>query len=234
MTVFRTLIDGSSSLLGKVKRKQRVPVSVSDAVTKVNLGCGLAVAPDWINVDGSLNALVATMPKCLHRLAYSLTGAQKYYDKPEYLRLLGEHRFVHHDLSYGLPFSDGVADYIYSSHFLEHLFRKDAAFLLEEALRVLKPGGTLRISIPDLEYAVSLYIAGKKDKMLSSYFFVEDDDSYYARHKYMYDYEMLSQLLESVGFDEVRRRAFSQGVTPDIEELDNRAEDSLFVEAHKS
>jgi predicted SAM-dependent methyltransferase len=98
---------------------------------------------------------------------------------------------------------------------------------------VLKPGGILRIAVPDLEYALALYARGEKDKMLINYFFVEDMESHYARHKYMYDFDMLTAVLESVGFRDIVRRAYREGLTPDLEVLDNRPEETLFVEARK-
>lgn len=233
MRLLRRSVDGLSSMLGAIKRRQRVALPKDGSVIKANLGCGLAVAPGWINVDGSLNALVAVLPNWVHPLAYRMTGAKHYYSEDKYLRLLREYRFVHHDLAYSLPFADSTVDFLYSSHFLEHLFRKDALRLLNESFRVLKPGGVLRISIPDLEYAISLYGKGEKDRMLAAYFFVDDDDSYYARHKYMYDYSMLSEILSKIGFKDVKRCSFQQGDVPDLLELDNREEESLFVEAVK-
>lgn len=233
MMVLRRMIDGSSLLFGKLKRHQRVAISTAHRTVKINLGCGLAVAPGWINIDGSLNAVVATLPRCAHRLAYRFTGASQFYSETDYLRLLSEHEFIHHDLSYGIPLPEGVADFIYSSHFIEHLFRKDAENLLRDSWRVLKIGGTIRVSVPDLEYACSLYAAGEKAKMLENYFFVSGDDSYYARHKYMYDYPMFAELLARAGFRDIRRCAFRKGCTPDLDLLDNRPEESLFVEATK-
>ena len=230
MKLLRRIVDGSSLLLGNLKRNQRISVSAGKLI-KVNLGCGLAVVSGWINIDGSLNALVSSSPPFFHRLAYRLTGANRYYSKAEYCCLLGENRFVHHDLVHGLPFGDGCVDFVYSSHFVEHLFLKDTIHLLRDIFRVLKPGGTLRISVPDLEYVMSLYVEGEKEKMLSSYFFVEDDESNYARHKYMYDYDMLADVLRGAGFQDIRRCRFREGLTPDLELLDNRPEDSLFVEA---
>ncbi len=225
-------MDSSSLFLARIKRKQRVALpSRSEEKIKLNLGCGLAVAPGWINIDGSLNALIATLPCFLHKWAYHLTGANRYYDKSEYLRLLSDNRFIHHGLNYGLPIEDSAVDFLYTSHFIEHLFRKDAEHLLSESHRVLKPQGVIRISIPDLEYAISLYDTGEKEKMLNAYFFVEDDESYYARHKYMYDYEMIFELLSNAGFQDIRRCEYQKGVTPDISILDNRPDESLFVEA---
>ena len=232
MKLLRYLVDSSCLWLGKLKRNRRIDMPTGASI-RVNLGCGLAVAPGWINVDGSLNTLVATFPRFCHSLAYRLAGASRYYSKEEYCRLLREHHFVHHDLAHGLPFADGVVEFLYSSHFIEHLFREDAERLLKESYRVLKPGGTIRISVPDLAHAISLYSKGEKEKMLSSYFFVEDGGSYYARHKYMYDFDMLAKALYDANFKDVQRCEFRKGLTPDIEILDNRSDDSLFVEARR-
>jgi predicted SAM-dependent methyltransferase len=231
MKILRSIVETSTQLIGRLKRNQRKSVSPQFSQVKVNLGCGLAVTTGWVNIDGSLNALVSTLPRPLHRLAYRLTGANRYYSEDEYCRLLRDHYFIHHDLSQSIPLFDGVADYIYSSHFLEHLFRQDGKQLLEESFRALKPGGTIRIVVPDLAYALSLYSAGEKQKMLLDNFFVEDDDSYYARHKYMYDFSMLEDALKNAGFQNIRRCEFRQGLTPDLDKLDNRPDESLFVEA---
>jgi ubiquinone/menaquinone biosynthesis C-methylase UbiE len=186
-----------------------------------------------MNVDASLNALVAPWPRFVHVLLYRLSGANRYYALEEYCRLLETHRFVHHDLAHSLPFPDASADFVYSSHFLEHLFQKDARRLLSESFRILRPGGTVRVCVPDLEHAVSLYAAGRKREMLDNYFFVEDMESYLARHKYMYDFEMLKAELEGAGFRDVTRCAYREGRTPDLAVLDNRPDETLFVEALK-
>lgn len=233
MKLLRSTIEFTNRTLGHFKTGRRVAVPAGFASVRLNLGCGLAVTKGWINVDGSLNALVASMPSALHALMYRLTGAKRYYSQAEYCRLLGQHVFVHHDLTAGIPFADGVADYIYSSHFLEHLYRNDAINLLRECYRVLKEGAVLRIAVPDLEYAVSLYAADRKDEMLQHYFFVADEDNHFSMHKYMYDFPMLSSLLADIGFREIMRRHYREGVVPDIHILDNRPGESLFVEVRK-
>lgn len=230
MKLLRQTIELVTLTLGKIKSGQRCRVDKSRPV-KVNLGCGLAVAPGWVNIDGSLNALVANLPLVMHKLAYRMTGANRYYTESVYCDLLGNNRFIHHDLATGIPLDDAVADCTYSSHFVEHLFRRDAEHLIAEMHRVLKPGGKARISIPDLAFAVGLYAAGEKERMLTQYFFVEDGDSHYSRHKYMYDFAMMEDLLLRVGFSKVTRCSFAKGEVPDLAILDNRPEDSLFVEA---
>ena len=231
MGLLRKGIDATTRGLGWLKRARRVALKPSVGPVCVNLGCGLAVAPGWVNVDGSLNALVASMPAFAHKLAYRFTGSARYYARDAYLDLLRCGTWIHHDLKYGIPLREGSADFVYSSHFLEHLFRADATHLLGESYRVLKPGGTVRVVVPDLAYAVSLYGKGRREDMLTQYFFVEDDDSYFARHKYMYDFEMLAAQLEEIGFRQIQKQSHQTGSTPDLEVLDNRPEDSLYVEA---
>ena len=233
MKMIRPLIDGATRLIGYVRRNRRVSLKGGPGAVKVNIGCGLALAKDWINVDASLNALVASWPRFAHQLLYRLSGSNRYYSLDQYCELLEKNIFVHHDLSHSIPLRDQTADFIFSSHFLEHLFRRDAERLLKDCLRVLKHGGTIRICVPDLAYAFSLYASGEKEKMLENYFFVEDRESFLARHKYMYDFELLKKLLESIGYTQVTRCEYRHGRTPDIDQLDNRPEETLFVEAVK-
>lgn len=230
--ILRWSIEWFTQVLCYLKRRVPVvPLPDNDGLVKINLGCGLAVAKGWINVDASLNALVASWPGIVHRVLYRLSGANRYYTCSEYCELLQRHIFVHRDLSGQLPFPDGSADYVYCSHFLEHLSRPDAVRLLAEAHRILKKDGIFRVCVPDLAYAVSLYGQGKPEKMLQDYFFVEDLDSSLARHRYMYDYELLSAALKGVGFVSVARCEYRKGETPDLHTLDNRPDETLFVEA---
>jgi predicted SAM-dependent methyltransferase len=63
-----------------------------------------------------------------------------------------------HNLRKGIPFSDGKIDVIYHSQVLEHFPKEDARKFIRECFRVLKPGGTMRIVVPDLENIVNEYL----------------------------------------------------------------------------
>ena len=69
---------------------------------------------------------------------------------------------VRYDLRHGLPFSEGACDVIYHSHLLEHLTNENARSFLSDCFRVLKPGGILRVVVPDLEGIVRAYLAALK------------------------------------------------------------------------
>ena len=63
-----------------------------------------------------------------------------------------------YDITKGIPFEDQQYDAVYHSHVLEHLDPADGDRLLEDCYRVLKPGGVLRIVIPNLEQIATLYL----------------------------------------------------------------------------
>lgn len=65
---------------------------------------------------------------------------------------------IAHDLSRGVPLQDASCDVVYHAHLLEHLRRPDALDFMRECLRVLKPGGVLRVATPDLERMARLYL----------------------------------------------------------------------------
>lgn len=55
--------------------------------------------------------------------------------------------------AFPLPYPDGSVDEIRASHILEHFTFADAQTALKEWSRVLKPGGRIRLAVPDLEAA---------------------------------------------------------------------------------
>ncbi len=62
------------------------------------------------------------------------------------------------DVSAGLPFPDATFEACYCSHMLEHLRRSEAARVVSEMHRVLRPGGKIRVVVPDLETLAQEYL----------------------------------------------------------------------------
>jgi predicted SAM-dependent methyltransferase len=65
---------------------------------------------------------------------------------------------IAHNLLSGVPFAENSFDLVYHSHVLEHMTKADGEKFLSECLRVLKPGGILRIAVPDLEQILRNYL----------------------------------------------------------------------------
>ena len=62
------------------------------------------------------------------------------------------------DIRRGFPFGDEKVDACYASHVLEHLARANARQFILECFRVLKPGGIIRLVVPDLEAIARQYL----------------------------------------------------------------------------
>jgi SAM-dependent methyltransferase len=228
--VIRQLIDQGNSLIAWTKKTRRV--RLNGGVVKVNAGSSLSVIKGWINVDGSPHVLFAGWPEPVLKLLYNLSNAKNWCGEPDsYLHQLKNHSFVHHNLEYGLPFPDDSVDFVYSSHVLEHFYPHAAEHVLRDAYRVLKTGGRLRVCVPDLQHAYELYAQGRKEQALS--YFFEPRSGEFHRHRYMYDFDLLASALAKAGFRLIERCAFQQGLVPDLDRLDNRAEETLYVECVK-
>jgi len=63
------------------------------------------------------------------------------------------------DLRDPFPFGDATFDVVYHSHVLEHFTPEVAQRFMNECSRVLRPGGIVRIAVPDLEQIVRQYLA---------------------------------------------------------------------------
>lgn len=73
-----------------------------------------------------------------------------------------------HDLRAGIPFPDEEFEVVYLSHLLEHIPRSSVAPFLRECCRVLKPGGTIRIAVPDLEQIARAYLQALEEALKDS------------------------------------------------------------------
>ena len=60
-----------------------------------------------------------------------------------------------------LALPDNSVDELRASHILEHFSHRGTQQVLKEWVRVLKPGGLMRIAVPDLETIARMYLAGE-------------------------------------------------------------------------
>jgi predicted SAM-dependent methyltransferase len=147
------------------------------------------------------------------------------------------------DLRFGLPFPDASVDLIHTEHMLEHMHLSDGRLLMGEAHRVLRPGGTMRIGVPDLEPIVRRYAAPdwREQPWIQSGDFDWIDSPVALintafrgwEHLYLYDETELRLRLEQAGFTDVRRVANRESTNPDLAGLETRPETDLIVEVVK-
>lgn len=183
-------------------------MTTEQRLRRLNWGCGTEPQPGWINSDIKEDPTVD----------------------------------ISCDILDGLPLEEGSIDYVVSIHALPELRYPDLVPALMELRRVLVPGGVLRLALPDLDRAIEAYRAGDRD-----YFLIPDEDArstgakfitqmlWYGYSKSLFTYDFVAELLGRAGFDQVRRCEFQQTHSPypEIVDLDNRREESLFVEARK-
>lgn len=109
-----------------------------------------------------------------------------------------------HDAS-KLEYEDNSVDEIYSSHCLEHIHHSKTCSTIEEWCRVLKPGGRIRIAIPDFEKVIANF-KSDPEKFGSSYVsawlhgtYDEDHD----RHRAVILKEELITMLRMCGIENI-------------------------------
>ena len=100
--------------------------------------------------------------------------------------------------------ADNTVDLIYNCHVLEHFKRREVARVLAEWKRVLKPGGILRISVPDFASLCEVYQRNSKLEQVAGALFGRQDYLYNI-HYNVFDQESLTKMLEDVDFENVRR-----------------------------
>ncbi len=136
------------------------------------------------------------------------------------------------DCRYGLPFKSSEFKFIFSEHFLEHIaFPGAVNAVLKEIRRVLKPGGTLFLGVPDGGAAIKAYVQNDRkfldhlkknylkrkpgvelhgDLDLVNYVFRDQlENPRYTAHYWAYDKDSLTRLLKWAGFKKVGVAGFN-------------------------
>jgi predicted SAM-dependent methyltransferase len=172
---------------------------------KVQLGCGPRLKQGWVNID------------------------------------LAKTADIRLDMRRKLPFQDNSCEVIYSEHFLEHLdYPEPALTVFKDCLRILAPGGRFTFSVPDIDLVLRTYVNGGTPEYYEAqkrwspkwyttqiefinYNFRQDGE-----HRFAYDQETMTKLLQQAGFKNINRREFD----PALDSKD-RIVGSLYMEATK-
>lgn len=209
---------------------------------KLNLGCGAVRPKGWVNTDSSLNATIQKVP-FIGKKVSQLFSQVKYSDS----------NVVFMNLNKTWNYSDNSVDVVYASHLFEHLTRKAASIFLKESFRTLKPGGVIRLVVPDLYKICKRYIdtyehSDNNDPTEFIMWAINmDKESQYGgtslfkslllelqgyphQHKYMYDDRSLGFLLRKQGFEKLQ--TLSYGISkylPEIADVEGTEESYLSV-----
>jgi predicted SAM-dependent methyltransferase len=111
-----------------------------------------------------------------------------------------------HDIV-NLPYANNSVDLIYACHVFEYFDRQEGLEVLKQWWTKLKPGGVLRIAVPDFGQMASLYIKGayQLDSFLGPLFGRMPSNDNIIYHKTCYDFDNLSKCLTQAGFNTVAR-----------------------------
>ena len=195
-------------------------------VDRLHVGCGHVIVSGWLNMS--------------------------YEKREEYGRLKKKNNafWLNYKLPNRLPFEDESIQYLAGSHFIEHLDLNEGMEFFKEAFRIMKRGGMIHISCPDLDIYVQNYVQRnrsffehpliqeactfKNAGTFGALFIAKAYDSGGA-HRWFYDFESLKNVLERTGFEEVKKITRLNSQIPDMEkiELPEREIETLYVEAVK-
>lgn len=130
---------------------------------------------------------------------------------------------------------------VFCEHLIEHLTYADARFALSEILRTLKPGGRLRVTVPDFGKFARYYVSGETDafagaptRRWSSRGEAMADAAHMWGHQSLWDRDMMANLLSEVGFEGVEMQEFRSGGDPELLRDDpEKSWETLYMEARK-
>lgn len=152
--------------------------------------------------------------------------------------LVGDPVDVAWNLASPLPFQSASVDAVFHEHLLEHLPLRDGAALMQECYRILKPGGILRVGVPDAGKLIRSY-AGDREYLKKRYpdwptAMVAVQELFYRhRHCAMFDNETLRLFFTASGFSEPKEREYGDSNISPAPDTERRRDETLYMEACK-
>lgn len=155
------------------------------------------------------------------------------------------------------PFKDNSFDTIYSEHMFEHIHILKVPYFLKETLRILKPGGIFRMSVPDLELFAKKYVerdesffkpyfedaterlkkGQKKYWMVKTYgsVFMSMANKMFHHHRWMYDFETIEAMAKEIGYSKAIKQEFGKSISAEAAKLDQekRKHETVYIDLIK-
>ena len=157
------------------------------------------------------------------------------------------------DLRYPFKIKSETFDGIFCDHTLEHLSYEEVEHVLDESYRILKPGGWIRVIVPDFNLFVTKYyendnewfnkwktlVLGHESRKGMERFFTKifalNFTANFYHHKTLWNYEMAQLLFLEAGFSNVESVRFREGQSGLFfdKDTEDRRFVSLYLEAQK-
>jgi len=161
-------------------------------------------------------------------------------------------------------YDDNQFDGVHAEHFIEHLYKYQGINFFKECLRIMKPGGVLRLVWPPDEFVERLtsdveldadekeFVEHYHQVYILKHKFSEPGNGHRSKreqcalgllhqkgqHKYLWGIAEMQQHLMMLGFDSVKEQKYMDSVIPDFKNIDTpgkiRALHSAVVEARKA
>jgi predicted SAM-dependent methyltransferase len=143
------------------------------------------------------------------------------------------------DATRAFPFEDGDFSYVFSEHMIEHISYADGLNMLAECYRILRPGGKIRISTPDLSFLMDLYKEPKttlqreyitwsaeryfRKRSASLDTFIINNFFHQWGHQFIYDEKVLRLSLQHAGFSRIVRCNLLHSEDAELRNLENES-----------
>lgn len=195
-------------------------------LNKLHVGCGNILLDDWLNITFDPKEIYGVIENRANKHLLNI------------------------NITKGFPCSSDSIDTIAAAHFIEHIDLNDCIKFCSEAFRVLRKGGVIRLSCPDLEIYARNYVNGNmgfykneeitractfKSATTPGQIFAAKAYDSGGAHKWFHDFSSLEKVLSESGFYKVKKCTRLQSTIPEVGkfELPGREIETLYVEAIK-
>ena len=213
----------------------------SDGQVWLNVASSVYVLNKFVNLDNNIflkyiklfSLIKAILPQKYHKTIETYQAAKQ------------NTTLLQHNCIKPLKLPNESVDHILCSHFLEHVYPAEMENIIHDFYRVLKPGSTAHIIVPDLKKITEDYLSRKRngdinaaDKFIEEtllsrksrgsikYRLLEFTGGFGLDHYWMYDHDSMQSKLESAGFD-----ILDKNTTPSKDY--RKDDDSVHIVAYK-
>jgi SAM-dependent methyltransferase len=204
---------------------------MDDLKIYVQYGCGFSAGDGWVNFDSSPTLRIERLPIVGDLLSALFSGNPRRFPAS----------VQYGDICRGLPVADGIVHGCYASHVLEHLTPDDLRLALANTFRMLAPGGTFRLIVPDLHERARRYVAEADRKSPDAAFtFLRSTRLGHERrpktplqylrcvvggsqHLWMWDEYSMYAELQRAGFAHIRKCQFGDSQDPMFARVEDKS-----------